>query len=201
MTAALRDRQKDRLCSALAAVEPGAPTLCEGWDAHDLAVHLWVLKHDPASWPAMVLPPLRRVADERARRIRDRWPYAELVDRLRAEPGEILCMPGDAREGHRHALGEYYVHTVDVTRANGLPEDEPDAALQEALWKRVRVAAPALRFLNSPGLVLRRPTGESARVGRPPARPGTVVTGEPTELMVWAYGREDVATVSVEPVA
>ncbi len=192
-----RDRQKDRLCDALESVEPTAPTLCEGWDAHDLAVHLWVLKHDAVSWPGAFLPPLAAVATRRARDIRARWRYDELVRRLRADAGSIACMPGDSLEGHRHALGEYFVHTLDVTRANDLPEATPDADLQDALWKRVQVAAPMLRWRSTPGLILRRPDGASVRVGRPAWRPGPVVTGEPGELMCWVYGRERAADVTV----
>lgn len=198
MTAALRDRQKDRLCNALAAVGPGAPTLCADWEAHDLAVHLWMLKHDPTSWPADVVPALRGWARKRAKGWRERWPYAELVERLRAEPGHIACMPGDSIEGHRHALGEYVVHTVDVTRANGLPEEPPDEELEDALWKRVKVAGPMLRWFSDPGLVLRRSNGATARIGRPTRRAATIVTGEPGELMCWVYGREAVADVVVE---
>lgn len=57
MTAALRDEQLSRCCDALAAVERDAPTLCEGWSAHDLALHLWVLKH-PLAWPGIGVPAL-----------------------------------------------------------------------------------------------------------------------------------------------
>ncbi|MDO5628963.1 MAG: maleylpyruvate isomerase family mycothiol-dependent enzyme [Mobilicoccus sp.] len=198
MTAALRDRAKARLCDAFAAVPGDAPTLCEGWDAHDLAVHLWVLKHDPLSWPGDVLPPYRRISRERAARIKHRWSYGELVEQLRLDPGSILVMPTDALEGHRHALGEYVMHTLDVTRANGLPEQPSDPALDEALWRRVLVAARALHVISTPGLELRLPDGRSARIV--PRWPGrrVVVTGTPTELMCWVYGRTDAADVEVQ---
>ncbi|GMA41935.1 maleylpyruvate isomerase family mycothiol-dependent enzyme [Mobilicoccus caccae] len=200
MTAALRDRQKDRFCDALAAVEATAPTLCEGWDAHDLAIHLWILKHDPASWPGdfLPVPPLQQTSRERARRIRERWTYADLIERLRADPGSIACMPLDALEGHRHALGEYFMHTLDITRANGLPEVAPDDELEDALWRRVKAAALALHLVKTPGLVLRRPNGDSARIGPRWRGREVVVTGEPGELMCWVYGRGAVADVTVE---
>ena len=35
------------LCDLFDAVGPAAPTLCEGWDAYDLAVHLYVREADP----------------------------------------------------------------------------------------------------------------------------------------------------------
>lgn len=200
MTEALRDRQKDRFCDALDAVDPGAPTLCAEWDAHDLAVHLWVLKHEPTVWPGEFtpIPRLKAYSRERTRRIREQWSYSELVERLRADKGSIACMPGDSLEGHRHALGEYFVHTIDITRANGLPEAPPDTEFEDALWRRVKVAAPALHLIATPSLILRRPDGDQARVSLPLPGRRTVVTGKPSELMCWVYGRTTVADVTVE---
>lgn len=195
MTAELRDRELRRCCHALDQVAADAPTLCEGWAAHDLAVHLWTLKRDPLGWPGIVVPALAAMGSRRADHLKCRWPYAQLVTRLRAERGGIACMPLDRFEGHRHALGEYFVHTQDVVRANGLDEDRPDHELEAALWLRVQVAARQLHRRLTPGLVLQCPDGRSAQVtGRAPL---TVVTGAPSELMCWVFGREDVADVTV----
>ena len=196
MTAELRDRQLRRCCDALDQVAADAPTLCEEWAAHDLAVHLWTLKRDPLGWPGIVIPALATTASRRADHLRGRWSYAELVARLRAEQGGIACMPLDRFEGHRHALGEYFVHTQDVVRANGLDQDTPDDELEDALWLRVQVAARHLHRRRTPGLVLERPDGRSAQVtGRAPR---TVVKGAPSELMCWVFGREAVAHVTVQ---
>ncbi|MEZ5094838.1 MAG: maleylpyruvate isomerase family mycothiol-dependent enzyme [Nocardioides sp.] len=191
MSAELRDRQLLRLCDVLDAVAPDAPTLCAGWTAHDVAVHLWILKRDPLGWPGVVVPAL---GAGRAARIRRRWSYPDLVARLRREPGAIACMPPDRWEDHRHALGEYWVHTQDVARPHEIPQPAPDSALQEALWLRAQRAARALHR-RTPGLVLARPDGQRAVVTRGAGH--RVVTGEPTELMCWVYGRTAHADVVV----
>ncbi|MBC7760295.1 MAG: maleylpyruvate isomerase family mycothiol-dependent enzyme [Candidatus Saccharibacteria bacterium] len=195
MTAVLRDRQLRRCCDALDQVSDGAPTLCEGWSAHDLAIHLWTLKHDPLGWPGIAVPALAATARWRADRIRRRWSYAELVARLRAGRGGVACMPFDRFEGHRHALGEYFVHTQDVVRANGLDQEEPSNELEDALWLRVQVAARQLHRRRRPGLVLETTDSRSAQVTG--GTPGTFVTGPPSELLCWAYGREGVADVTI----
>lgn len=187
MTAELRDRQAQRCCDALAAVGPDAPTACEGWTAWDLALHLWALKHDPPSWPGIAIPALARVTARRAERVKARWPYAHLVERLRYDPGRIAVMPLDALQGHRHALGEYYIHTQDVVRVNGLEVDRPDDALEEALWRRAQEAAPVLHRRRTPGLVLVRPDGVFAQVTS--GDPRTTVHGLPSEILCWLYGR------------
>lgn len=194
MRAQLRDREHVRLCDVLAAVPADAPTLCEGWTAHDLAIHIWLLKHDPLSWPALAVAALEPFGRRRADRIRRRWSYPELVGRLRLDGAELACMPGDRFEGHRHALGEYWIHAQDVARPNGVAQPAPDADLQEALWRRARIAAPALRLANR-GLVLARPDGRKMRVT--PGAPTIQVTGEPTEVILWVYGRTSVADVHV----
>ncbi len=195
MTAELRDRQHQRFCNALAAVAPDAPTLCEGWTAHDLAVHVWQLKRDPVTWPAEILPPLRGLSRRRAADVKARWSYPDLVERLRAEPAAIACMPDDRFEGYRHSLGEYYVHTQDVARANDLDRQPSEPDVQEALWLRVRRAGLALHW-RTRGLVLARPDGRSVKVT--PGAPSLTVTGEPSELMCWVYGRTAVADVTLE---
>ncbi len=186
MTEVLRDRMRDWCCETLAAVPAEGETLCAGWDAHDLAVHLWTLNHDPASWTSMVLPPLRGWTDRRAARIRDRWPYPALVDRLSAGPASFACMPGDQREGFRHAIGEWFIHGLDVARPHGLPEPEIDDDLAEALWLRCRRSAAQLNVLR-PGLVLELSDGRSSPVS--PGRERLRVTGPVTELLLWTYGR------------
>lgn len=195
VTAELRDRQLWLCCDALDQVSADAPTLCEGWAAHDLAIHLWTLKHDPLGWPGIALPALAATATRRADRIRRRWSYGELVARLRADRGDIACMPLDRFSGHRHALGEYFVHTQDVVRANDLRQEEPSNELEDALWLRVQVAARQLYRRRSPGLVLATNDGRSAHVTG--STPMTVVTGPPSELMCWVYGRAAVADVAV----
>lgn len=186
-TRELRDRQRDRLCDALSAVPADAPTLCEGWDAHDLAVHIWVIKHEPLAWPGMVVRPLAPTSAALSDRIKRRWDYHDLIRRIRCDKAGIACMPFDRREDYRHSLGEYFVHTQDVARPNGVEQPVPDPQLQDALWLRVQLAAHQLHRRRIPGLVLQRPSGERAQVTEGPIR--RVVSGEPSELMCWVYSR------------
>jgi uncharacterized protein (TIGR03085 family) len=194
-TVEIRDRQLQRCCDALEAVDPAASTLCAGWSAHDLAVHLWSIKREPLSWAGMVIPALAPLTRRRADLIRRRWLYPELIDHLRAESGAIACMPLDRWEGHRHALGEYYVHTQDVARPHGVRQPTPDDELQEALWVRTCTAARILRRRLPAGLVLEHPDGRRGASGR--GRTEVVVSGAPTELICWVYGRQSVASVTV----
>lgn len=192
MSRELRDACKESLCQALAMVPAQAPTLCEGWSAHDLAVHLWILKHDPLGWPGVVHP---RLDAGRTAHWKRRWRYPELVGRLRNDEGGIRAIPFDAREDHRHALGEYFIHDEDVRRANQLPRQHYSTELQEALWLRAQRAGRQLHALGGRSILLQRPDGARAQISGGGQR--VRVTGEPTELLLWVYGRHDVAEVEV----
>lgn len=197
MSRLLRDAEYQRLCDTLDSVPADAPTLCGDWTSHDLAIHLWVLKRDPLAWPGIGIRRFGALTDARMARVRERWAYADLVARLRAAGPAIAAMATDALEGHRHALGEYFVHTEDVRRANGLPGTAHSPELQDALWRRARLAA---RFLHrsGAGLALQRPGADAVRIV-PGA--GRLVIGEPSELLLWVHGREPVADVEVRTLA
>lgn len=183
MSSALRDRQFRVLCDVLDQVEPAAATWCEGWTAHDLAAHIWILKRDPLGWPGVAVP---RLGMGRAARVKGRWSYGGLVARLRRQSGAIAAMPLDRFEDHRHALGEYWMHTQDVARPQGIDQPPVDDELAEALWLRVQRAAPLLHR-RVRGLTLVHADGRRVTVTR--GTPTLRVIGTPAELMCWAYGR------------
>ena len=51
--------EREALADALASAGPDAPTLCEGWTAHDLAAHLIAREHRPDSTPGIYANMLR----------------------------------------------------------------------------------------------------------------------------------------------
>lgn len=194
-TKELRDRQLQLCCDALAEVQPTAMTLCTGWSAHDVAIHLWLIKREPLAWPGMVTALFAGLTRRRADLVRTRWSYQILVDKLRLEPGAIACMPLDRYGDNLHSLGEYYVHTQDVARPAAITQPVPDEQLQEALWSRTQAAAHKLQRRLPEGLVLQHLDGRSALVGHTPVK--IVVSSMPSELICWVYGRRTAASVTI----
>ena len=94
-------------------------------------------------------------------------------------------------------LIEYVVHHEDVRRANGMAPRTGIDDLQDAVWPLFRrLARFALRGVpDGVGVELARP-GASASVVRRGER-YVRVTGEPIELVLWAYGRGDHAEVEL----
>lgn len=181
---ALVSAERDVLCRVLLEAGPGAPTLCAGWTAHDLAIHVWQLRFDPLSLPGQALTRFAHVTAARAAAVERRWPFTELVHRIGRGWGFVPVFGPDML----HHVGEYYVHAEDVRRAAGLAARTPGAGLQDALARRLPRAARSLFRRHVDGVVFQRAdTGEAM-----PVRAGdetVTVTGTPAELMVFAYRR------------
>ncbi|MET7339486.1 maleylpyruvate isomerase family mycothiol-dependent enzyme [Nonomuraea sp. NPDC005650] len=175
----LRERQE--LCDLLAELGPDAPTLCAGWTTLDLAAHL-VLREHFARWTD------ERMAIEKAKGL------AALIDRLR---GGAPLVPWRL-PGIRTLMNgvEYFIHHEDVRRANGRGRriDRPD--LEALAWRMTGFTGRrAARQIRPYGLELRRPEGKPRQFG---SAGGAVLSGEPTELLLYLSGRRDTAQVTLE---
>ena len=184
------------LCDDLLRLGPDAPTMCEGWDTRDLAAHLVIREGRPDLAIGVLVPFLHgRLERERARMAEG--DYAALVERVRG--GAPVWNPLHIDKLDEIAnLVEFFVHHEDVRRAQ--PDWEPrDLApnLQHALWVAVRRSS-RLMFRKSPtGIVLIAP-GHGRHSARLPDDRGTVlVRGTPAELVLYAYGRKEVAKVEL----
>ena len=181
MAEPIDERERRELCDLLAEVGPEAPTLCEGWTTLDLASHL-VLREHFKKWTD------ERMATEKAKGL------PVLVERLR---GGAPLVPWRIPRVRTLMNGvEYFIHHEDVRRANGLSRrtDRPD--LEQISWRTIGFTGRSLAKKVRPyGLELRRPGGEPRRFG--PAG-GVVLSGEPTELLLYLSGRRDAAVVTVE---
>jgi uncharacterized protein (TIGR03085 family) len=186
--------ERAALTALLTEVGPDAPTLCEGWDAHDLAAHLVARERRPDASAGQVVRPLAGHTAQVERGYRRR-PFADLVQLLGrgAPPWSVFFLPPVDRLLN---AAEYFVHHEDVRRARPgwQPRPLPDR-VQDGLWRLARGSAKVQLRGAGCGVVLRRPDGESVQAvdGEPTA----VVTGEPAELLMYVFGRRDHARVEV----
>ena len=186
------------LCDLFEEVGPAAPTLCDGWDAYDLAIHLYVREADPMAGPGIMIPALADTTERRMQRVKERYGFAEVVGKVRngPPPVSIYALP---KLGHQLNTTEYFVHHEDVRRAQASYDvrDLPDAQ-QDGLWKAVRLAAKGMTRKSPTGLVLQRPDGTTSVAKRPTAAGSVTVTGEPAELVLFCFGRQQVADVELD---
>jgi uncharacterized protein (TIGR03085 family) len=187
--------ERAELCDLLDRVGPDAATLCQGWDAHDLAAHLLIRETDPVGVSAMVAKPLSGLYERRIAEVKQRWPFSDLVDRVRNGPARfsVFAIPG-VDEGANTT--EFFIHHEDVRRAGDAPQTARDLGpeVEEWMWRRLKLLARAWFRRVQVGVVLER-LGSAGDGGAPDTIRAVVgssivtIVGPPSELMLFAHGR------------
>jgi uncharacterized protein (TIGR03085 family) len=192
----LDTQERVELCDLLDELGPSAPTLLDGWTAHDLAAHLVLRERDLVAGPCLVLPgPFQQFAEQRRVRLAKRNDFTWLIARIRSGPPVGLFRIGWVRALAN--LNEFFVHHEDLRRANRPGPRNLTPAMDAALWRNVRRSGHFLsRRLQGCGLEIEwAGTNErvTARLGEPTAR----ASGEPGELLLYIFGRQAAARVQV----
>ncbi|MEU4152292.1 TIGR03085 family metal-binding protein [Streptomyces sp. NPDC026659] len=188
-------RERLLLADLLETAGPEAPTLCEGWTTRDLAAHVVVRERRPdavaGQFVKQLAPRLDRVMEEYAAK-----PYEELIQLIRTGPPKLSPFSVKQVDEASNTV-EFFVHAEDVRRAQ--PDWSPrelDPVFQDALWSRLERAARLAGRKAPTGLVLRRPDGQTVVAHK--GAPVVTVTGEPAELLMFVFGRQDAAKVVLD---
>ncbi|WP_030988657.1 TIGR03085 family metal-binding protein [Streptomyces sp. NRRL S-1813] len=188
-------RERLLLADLLESAGPEAPTLCEDWTARELAAHVVVRERRADAAGGILVKPLaarlERVQKEFAGR-----PYEELIRLIRTGPPRLSPYALKQIDEAANTV-EFYVHAEDVRRAQ--PDWAPralDPVFADALWSRIEKMARVLGRKAPVGLVLRRPDGRTAVAHR--GTPVVTVVGEPGELTMFAFGRQEAADVELD---
>ena len=188
-------RERLLLADLLEAEGPEAPTLCEGWTTRDLAAHVVVRERRPDAAGGILIKPLAGRLERVMAEFTDK-PYEELIQLIRTGPPRFSPFNLKQVDEMSNTV-EFYVHTEDVRRAR--PDWTPrelDPVFQDALWSRLERTARLMGRGTPTGLVLRRPDGQTAVAQR--GTPVVTATGEPSELLLFLYGRKNAAEVELE---
>ena len=188
--------ERRALCDLFDELGPSAPTLIEGWTAHDLAAHLVLRERDLLAGPCIVLPgPFQRFAERRRARLARRQDFSWLVARIRSGPPVGLFRIGWVRDLAN--LNEFFVHHEDVRRANGQGPRHLPSAMAAALWRNVRRSSHHLsRRLAGCGLEIDW-AGTDERITVGPGEPTARLSGAPGELLLYLFGRQAAAQVEL----
>ncbi|MFJ5777269.1 TIGR03085 family metal-binding protein [Streptomyces sp. NPDC093094] len=188
-------RERLLLADLLETAGPDAPTLCEGWLTLDLAAHVVVRERRPDAAGGLLVKPLTSRLDRTMEEFAAK-PYAELIQLIRSGPPRFSPFNLKQLDEASNTI-EFYVHAEDVRRAQ--PDwtgRELDPVFQDALWSRLERTARLMGRGATTGLVLRRPDGQTVVAHR--GTPVVTVTGEPSELVLFLYGRQKAAEVDLD---
>ena len=199
MSISLARSERQELCELMSTLGPDAPTLCAGWTAFHLAAHLHLRESDPVAAAGIAVPALKPTAERRMAKLMAETDFDQLVAMVAQGPGRLNPMRVPAVDERANAL-EFFVHHEDLRRGGSF-DVRPrvlGAETDDLLWDAaIKLATRRLRGVRVGVLLQRvrdgRPTDELAVVatGRAPV----TVSGEPSELVLWLFGRERAAEV------
>jgi uncharacterized protein (TIGR03085 family) len=187
----LAREERAQLCDLLEQVGPDAPTLCEGWDAKDLAAHLVVREGRPDASLGILVGPLAAWT-ERVQNGAASEPFDKLVRLVRNGPPIWSAFRLPLVDGQANTV-EFFVHLEDVRRAQpGWEPRELSDELTEFLWDRLRSSGRMLFGKLKCGVQLQRtdvPGAEPVKVRN--GEPVVILVGDPAELTMLAFGRKE----------
>lgn len=192
--------ERTLLCASAQQVGPDAPTLCGGWDVRELVIHLLLREGHPLAAAGILVPALagvrRRTEDRLARE-----DFADLVRTLRHGP-PLLSPFSVPVAGPIANIAEFFVHHEDIRRAQDdwAPRQQSPRA-EDTIWRVLTVLGRGTSLTAPTGVVLRRSDrdGARSRLRRAPSDAGdVVVTGLPSELLLFAYGRQEHSLVELD---
>ncbi|MCX4693846.1 TIGR03085 family metal-binding protein [Streptomyces sp. NBC_01408] len=188
-------RERLLLADLLEAAGPEAPTLCDGWTCRELAAHVVVRERRPDAAGGLLLNVLKARLDKAMEEYTAK-PYEELIQLIRTGPPKLSVYALKQIDEVANAV-EFFVHGEDVRRAQ--PDWSPrelDPVFSDSLWSRLEKMARLTGRRSPVGLVLRRPDGQTAVAHK--GSPVVTVTGEPGELTLFCFGRQDAAAVALD---
>ena len=107
--------EREALANLLQRSSPEAPTLCAGWTARDLVVHLVVREYRPDAAAGLFFKGLANRLDSVSHDYESK-PYAELVEMYRTGPPAWNPM----RLADKYAnMSENFIHHEDLRRGGG----------------------------------------------------------------------------------
>jgi len=188
--------ERQALCDTFELVGPDAPTLCSPWLTRDLAAHLVVRDRRPDVSAGIWVPALAARA-EQVQSGYAAWEWPRLVAQVRSGP-PVWSPASLARVDEVLNTAEFFVHHEDVLRGGpGWSARALPTGLEWALWNIVTKTA-RLKFARARvGVVLEAPPYGRRQVHALTDLGTVVVKGTPGELLLYSFGRREVAGVDV----
>lgn len=190
--------ERKALVRTLREVGPAHPTLCEGWNSRDLAVHL--VERD--SRPDVIIgvsttsiPFLSSHARTKHEEFQT-MPWEKLTNLILNPPKFSSVAFGKLDRAVNTA--EFFIHHEDIRRAADEWEPRELSAQQEyELFKALKRMALPLLAKRTNHVVLLCPGFGATSGGKRQNSTVTIVNGKPSEVFMWAFGRERVANVEI----
>jgi len=167
-----------------------AKTLCKGWSVEDLTAHLVSRERSAIGGLGIVVPALSGLHERRIARLEAKG-HGYIINKLSHYPWWMPAVLNTA---------EFWVHNEDMLRGElDLKRPTPDGECGEILWGSlgglVRVKKDMVADLGNV-TIHNTQSGEEIKL-RSRSDKQTTIIGAPGELLMYFYGRREVAKVSI----
>lgn len=192
-----QQKEREKLAQLMLELGPDAPTLCEGWTTHDLAVHLFIRENRTHLAGGYMVPALKSVTDGTEKKFKQQ-PYERIVNQWAAGP-PLHIKPLDSFIN----VSENFIHHEDVRRGGGTVEPrEFSRAVETKLMGAAKMMGKMALSSSDVPVVLTPPNHPPVTLGgkRGVAEQGDRVVrvkGDSGELLLWVTGR-DAVQVEIE---
>ena len=190
-------RERALLADLMDEVGPDAPTLCGEWTTRDLAAHIVLRERRPDGAAGVLVPQFSGYTEKVQSGIAS-GDYTDIVEKVRSGPRLWFPTRLDAVDKVVNTA-EFFVHHEDVRRAGDdwEPRDldqRTNDDLRAALARSARMLARSLPV----GLILQpTDTTDSGAITAKGGDPAVTVEGPVSEVMLFVFGRQDVARVEL----
>ncbi len=186
------------LVASMREVGPDAPTLCGGWKVRDLAAHLILRERRPDAALGILLAPLAGRTEKVQESLAQR-PFEELLETIGSGPPKWSPF-GVSKIDEAANLGEYFIHHEDVLRAaDPSARRTLDDELNKALFGLLpRLGKMTLREVRTGVVADCGAFGRRSLKSPKDGHGNVVLIGEPQEVLLYAYGRDEVTDVELD---
>lgn len=191
--------ERDALCDDFLRLGPDVPTLCEGWNADDLAAHLVLRERRPDAALGMFVSPLSGHLDSVMTQLKSTdWPG--LVQKVRTGPPRWNPMAIPVIDEKANLL-EFFVHHEDLLRGDPATwtRRELSPELADAVWGQLP-SMSAMLLRGVPVGIVAAPDGMGRRnLHQPKEGHGSVVLSGPlSDIVMTLFGRPRTEAVTVD---
>ena len=187
--------ERAELCDLFLELGPDQPTLCGGWTTRDLAAHLVIRERRPDA-AIGILSTFLEPHSEKVRLAERERPWTEIVERVRSGPPSWNPMHLGPIDAATNTV-EFFVHHEDVRRAqDGWTARALSPELEDALAASLPRMGGFITRRARVGLVLAPDGRDRIRLHR--GEPIVTISGPIGEGVLYAYGRKDVAEVTLD---
>jgi uncharacterized protein (TIGR03085 family) len=181
-------RERSALVATLREAGPQAPTLCEGWNATDLAAHLVVRERRLDATPGIAVPFLAGYTEKVQDKIARSTSWETLIELVASGPP--IYSPFRLLDSVVN-LGEMFIHHEDIRRAvDGWQPRALDQGSATQLRRQLKLMGRVMLGKMPADVVLQTPAGDRIlHAGRGEA---VTITGEPQEMLLFVAGRDAV---------